>query len=95
MNTFLLMYIAILFSLYTIPGMKILLLFKSASLPIIALILTAVFFAIYKATLYFLSKKSKDTTYYTTTETDEEKTARINAEIDKIIEEQRKNKREF
>lgn len=90
MNTFLLMYIAILFSLYTIPGMKILLLlFKSASLPIIALILTAVFFAIYKATLYFLNKNSKNK------ETDEEKKARINAEIDKIIEEQRKNKREF
>ena len=63
MNTFLLMYIAILFSLYTIPGMKILLLFKSASLPIIALILTAVFFAIYKATLYFLNKNIQGASY--------------------------------
>ena len=105
MNTFILMYIAILLSLYTVAG-KILLL--SSTLPGTALIATIICYVIYIAirkaiernnkihneTLNILREENKHTFNYHTNETDAERKARVNAEVDKIIEEQRNNKKQ-
>ena len=94
MHTFLLMYIAVLFSLYTIAGQII---FINGILPIIALFFTVIFFAVYKQ-VQRNKKKTKEhhghTFHYHTQETDTERKARVNAEVDKIIEEQRNNKKQ-
>ncbi len=105
MNTFILIYIAILFSLYTIAG-KIFLL--SSTLPGTALIITVICYLIYIAickviernnkihndTVNIMREKHGHTFNYQPNETEEERKARVNAEVDKIIEEQRNNKKQ-
>jgi hypothetical protein len=66
-------------------------------LPIIALFIAAICFALYLLTLFLIKKYStksteRHATYNYTNETDAERKARVNAEVDKIIEEQRNNK---
>lgn len=100
MNTFILMYIAILLSLYFVISKNIILLSKYLTyLPIISLFITAICFALYLLVLYLIKKKStgskeRHAIYNYSNETEEERKARVNAEVDKIIEEQRNNKKQ-
>ena len=98
MNTFILMYIAILLSLYFVISKNIILISKYLpDLPIIALFITAICFALYLLALFLIKKhfvqsKEHHVIYNYSNETEEERKTRVNAEVDKIIEEQRNNK---